>query len=173
MFETDYDIEKVSNFQGCGNCVFCLSKCPKCGSPKVEIKYHRQYFEDGSIESCTFVKCDCSKTVVKRKKLPEGITGINGEPYREICNYKYFNVPDLTKCIDDLFDDIKPIKPVEVKLMYLLENDTDDELRLSLYERDSNVKFKEKLPIKSIMNIENEKDENGHKNIDLEYVTLA
>lgn len=64
MSEVDLEIEKVNSVQGGNNDLLSLTKCRKCGSPKVEVKYHRKFFDDRAIQSIA-LRCECGRTELK------------------------------------------------------------------------------------------------------------
>ena len=64
MLEVDHKNEKANSVQSCNNYFFSLTKCRKCGSPKVEVKYHRKYLDDRAIQSIA-LSCECGRVELK------------------------------------------------------------------------------------------------------------
>jgi hypothetical protein len=155
------DIEKVNSYQGCGKCIFCLSKCPKCGTPNIAIQYHKQY-SNSNTNSFALVRCECSKNVISRRELPKSFGLVDGKPqYIEEASYKMYYVPELTKCIDELFKGYKANEEDNFEVIYELNNDTDNRLRLNFEEVIGDVTID--LPDSIICNVEEERKDKHQK----------
>ena len=122
------NIEKVNSTIGCGKCIFCLSKCPKCETADVKIEYTKT-----ADESWAFVACKCGQTNIKIQTMPIDISGDeNGVPveFRSYDQTRY-EVPELTALFDKETQDYQPA------FQYRMTNNTEDKLTVELEKADS------------------------------------
>ena len=146
MFDENFDVEKIDTLSGCGKCVFCLAKCPKCQTADISIQYHREYKENGDVDSMALVACKCSRTLIEEFTLP-GSAFTDGKPQTQpVYSQKLYEVPELTEIIDKFFENCKPKEPADVHLFYELDNDTKDALTLRLEDIDNYVEFEDERP---------------------------
>lgn len=173
VFDENFDVEKINSLKGCGECVFCLAKCPKCSTVDVQIEYQRHYEKDGSVSSCAILSCKCGRTVVEEHTLPKEITGGKPSKYEVYRQDERHYLPKLTDIFDEDFEDCKPKESTEVSVIYVLENNTEDELDLHFEHITKNVEFTEELP--SSIRYEASKQNDGHSKITatMRYCTLV
>ena len=121
MLDKNFNAEKIESLFDCGECVFCLSKCPKCYSVDVSILYHRQYSEDGDVSSATAIACKCGRTIIDEITIPKEILAPDSENTMQISRQdQYYDSPKLTKIFDKYFEDCKPKEKVDVNIVYEL-----------------------------------------------------
>ena len=125
-------------------CIFCESKCAKCGSVNIEVRYQRFYKCDDKkmifVQSFTEVCChDCPDSVKHRKiDMSGSLRSI------EIMDLTFIEKFSLGKQIDLYFEDEKPRRlSSEIKarikeegieyfiLEYTYENNTRDHITYS------------------------------------------
>ena len=112
--------EKIDAMKSCDDgCVFCLAKCPKCGSTDIRVQYQRSSVY-GSYVKCW---CDCSKTVVKEYE-------VLGQKIQD-CLYELSLMPELAGELDDAFDEFIELDEGQWAT-YEMENDTEDKLEFEL-----------------------------------------
>jgi hypothetical protein len=128
-------------------CIFCESKCAKCGSVNIEVEYRIFYkFDDKKMvfdHSFTEVCCHACPDSVKKRKidLPGSLRSV------EIMNLTFIEKSSLGKQIDLFFEDEKPKKiSSELKAriqkegieyfmrMYTYRNNTRDHIKIESYE---------------------------------------
>ena len=146
MFDEAFDAQKIKSMHGCGECVFCLAKCPKCSSVDVQILYHRHYSKNGDVNSETLVACKCGRTITKEFTLPAEISGVRTQTVEFYQQDEYYDSPELNKIFDKLFIECKPKEPIDVTIIYKLYNETENVIELQFEDIDNEVEFDEELP---------------------------
>lgn len=169
MIDETFNVEKINSLSGCGNCIFCLTKCPECKTADVTIEYHRIYKKSGDIDSFALIACKCSSSILDTHIIPKEITGGEPQEFHVTRQDPYYEVPELTEYLDEYFENCNPLHPAEVHVIYEIENDTEDTITLQFENMIGNAEFKEDLP--SIICFEiTGKDENNHFDISVSMI---
>jgi hypothetical protein len=132
------ELSKIKSVDNC--CLFCQSKCSKCGSVDIEVKYQRIYnFDDEEVifnRSDAYVFChECgnhNESYNTNDFSESGFADDNEIAFNMSSNNEYTYREDITTHLDSFFNDEEPI-PIDLELMETINDQLIEEFVL-VYE---------------------------------------